>query len=81
MMSMLTALLTILGIGLLVVIVIAAIVLSLLKKGTHFLFKSGHRRYSSSDNRFHGHGHKGHHSYGHLHYRHRHTSHSGFFSS
>jgi hypothetical protein len=78
---MITALLTILGIGLLAVIVIAGIVLSLLKKGTRFLFKPGHRRYSSSDMRFRGHGHKGHHSYGHLHYRHRHTSRSGFFSS
>jgi hypothetical protein len=80
-MNMLTALLTILGIGLLVVIVIVGIVLSLLKKGAHTLFKTGHRRYSSSDHLFHGHhGHKGHHSYGHLHYRHRHSSHS-FFSS
>ncbi len=79
---MATALFTILGIGLLIVIAVAAIGISLVKKGSRFLFKSGHHRhFSSSDYRYRGHGHKGHHSYGHKHYRHKHTSHSGFFSS
>ncbi|MFY0543348.1 hypothetical protein [Brevibacillus sp. H7] len=79
---MISGLLTILGIGLLIVIAVAAIAISMLKKGTRFLFKTGHRRFSSSDFRHRGH-HRthGHHSYGHQHYRRKHSSHSGFFSS
>lgn len=79
-----TVILTILGIGLLILVVIAAVVIGLLKKGSRFLFKSGHghRHYSSSDNRHSGHHkHQGHQSYGHSHYRKKHSSRSGFFSS
>lgn len=91
---MIKALLGILVIGFIFLIVIVAIVAALLKKGSRFLFKPGHRKFtssgfklpgyrkfSSSDFKFRGHhNHQGHHSYGHTHYHRKHSSHS-FFSS
>ncbi len=80
-----TVILTILGIGLVLFIIAAIIIVALLKKGASFLWRMGghgYRRYSSSDYRHRGpfwkHGHK---TYGHHHYRRRHSSRSGFFSS
>lgn len=79
---MLTAVFVVLGIvlfGLLLIGVVAAV---LLKKGASFLFRSGHRRFSSSGFSWkRPYNHHGHHSYGHRHYLHKHKSHSGFFSS
>jgi len=71
--------LTILGIGLVLFIIAAVIIIFLLKKGARFLGNMGghrHRRFSSSDYRHHGHQ-----SYGHRHYHRRNSSGSGFFSS
>ena len=80
-----TVIVAILGIGLVLFIIAAVIVVVLLKKGASFLWNMGgrhYRHYSSSDYKrrgpFWSHGHK---SYGHHHYRRKHSSHSGFFSS
>lgn len=80
-----SVILTILGIGLVLVIVAIIVVVALLKKGARFLWKSGghrHRHFSSSDYKRRGpfwkHGHK---TYGHRHYHRKHSSRSGFFSS
>jgi hypothetical protein len=78
---MFKVLIGILVIGFFFLIVIVAIVATLLKKGSKFLFKPGYKKFSSSDFKFRGHhNHHGHHSYGHLHYHRKHASHS-FFSS
>ncbi|MGG1660257.1 hypothetical protein [Brevibacillus sp. NRS-1366] len=80
-----SVILTILGIGLVLMIIAIVIVVALLKKGARFFWKSGrhgYRRYSSSDYRHRGPLWKlGHKTYGHHQYRRRHSSHSGFFSS
>lgn len=75
-------LLTILGIGLLIVLVVIGVAAAIFKKGARFLFGGGHghRRYTSSGGWKNPTHHGGHHSYGHGHYRHRHSSRS-FFSS
>jgi hypothetical protein len=80
-----SVILTILGIGLLFVIVAIVIAVALLKKGARFLWKTGghrYRRFSSSDYRHRGPFWKlGHKTYGRHYYRRKHSSHSGFFSS
>ncbi len=75
-------LLTILGIGLLFVVVVIAVAAAIFKKGARFLFNGGrgHRHYTSSGGWKNPIRPGGHTSFGHGHYRRRHSSNS-FFSS
>ena len=76
---MLTAILTILLIGLLLLVAFVAIIGLLFKKGLSFFKYSGRRHVNSSGWKYRS-GY-GHHSYGHKHYRRKSSSHGGFFSS
>ncbi|MFG0234564.1 hypothetical protein [Brevibacillus porteri] len=79
-----SVLLTILGIGFVILIVAIVIVAVLFKKGARFLWKMtgrGYHKYSSSDYRYRPFWKRGHRTYGHRHYRRKYSSHSGFFSS
>ncbi|WNC17043.1 hypothetical protein [Brevibacillus brevis] len=80
-----TIILAILGIGLVLFIIAAVVIVALLKSGAKWLWKMGghrHRHYSSSDYKRQGPfmigGHK---SYGHRHYGRKRSSRSFFFSS
>jgi hypothetical protein len=66
--------LTVLGIGLLLLILVGAIVIGLVKKGAKSLFAAKRHRFSSGGF-FGGHGHR---TYGYRHYKHSRRS---FFSS
>ncbi len=79
-----SVLLTILGIGFVILIIAIVIVAVLFKKGARFLWKMterGYHKYSSSDYRYRPFWKMGHRTYGHRHYRRKYSSHSGFFSS
>ncbi|MBH0329476.1 MULTISPECIES: hypothetical protein [Brevibacillus] len=80
-----SVLLTILGIGFVILIVAIVIVAVLFKKGARFLWKMtgrGYHKYSSSsDYRYRPSWKTGHRTYGHRHYRRKYSSHSSFFSS